>query len=75
MVAAAGGWVAMMRSGVDGDGGWFGDDVLGTHWWSLMVCGSVGRLAMWAASCGAIVSMLVMLYLAVASWMVLWERR
>ena len=27
---------------------------------------------MWAASCGAIVSILVMLYRAVASWMVWW---
>ena len=31
LVAAAGGWVAMMRSEVDGDGSWFGDDVLGTR--------------------------------------------
>ena len=30
-MAAAGGWVAMMRSEVDGDGIWFGDDVLGAH--------------------------------------------
>ena len=74
-MAATGEWVAMMMSGVDGDGICFGDAVPGTHWCSLMVCGSVGRLAMCAASCGAIVSMLVMLYLAVASWMVLWERR
>jgi hypothetical protein len=30
-MAAAGEWVAMMMSGVDGDGIWFGDDVPGTH--------------------------------------------
>ena len=30
-MAAAGKWVAMMRSGVGGDGIWCGDDVLGTH--------------------------------------------
>ena len=30
-MAAAGEWVAMMMSGVDGDGIWFEDDVLGAH--------------------------------------------
>ena len=30
-MAATGEWVAMMRSEVDGDGSWFGDDVLGAH--------------------------------------------
>ena len=30
-MVAAGEWVAMMMSGVDGDGIGFGDDVPGTH--------------------------------------------
>ena len=30
-MAATGEWVVMMRSEVDGDGSWFGDDVLGTR--------------------------------------------
>jgi hypothetical protein len=30
-MAAAEEWVSMMVSGVDEGGGWFGDDVPGTH--------------------------------------------
>ena len=75
MAAGAGGWVALVRSEVGGVGVWIGDGVLGSRWWLVVAYWSVGWLEMWAASCGAIVSMLVMLYLAMASWMVLWERR
>ena len=75
MAAGVGGWVAMVRSEVGGVGIWIGDGVLGPRWWLVVAYWSVGWLEMWAASCGAIVSLLVMLYLAVASWMVLWERR
>ena len=75
MAAGAGGWIALVRSEVGGVGVGIGDGVLGSRWWLVVVYWSVGWLEMWAASCGAIVSMLVMLYLAVASWMVLWERR
>ena len=74
-MAAAGEWVSMMRSEVDGVGSWSGDGVLGAHWWLPMECWSVGCLAMWVAGCGAIVSLLVMLISAVASWMFWWERR
>jgi hypothetical protein len=30
-MAAAGEWVSMVSSEVDGDGSWSGDDVLGAH--------------------------------------------
>ena len=73
--AGAGWWISLVRSEVGGIGVWIGDGVLGSRWWLVVAYWSVGWLEMWAASCGAIVSMLVMLYLAVASWMVLWERR
>ena len=55
----------MVRSEVGGVGVWIGGDVLGLRWWSVVVYGSVRWPEMWTASCGAIVSMLVMLYLAV----------
>ena len=65
----------MERSEVGGVGIWIEDGVLGPQWWLVVAYWGVGWLEMWAASCGAIVSLLVMLYLAMASWMVLWGRR
>ena len=52
-----------------------GDGGLGPHCWLLVVYRGVGCPEMYATSCGASVSMLVMRYRAVASWMVLGERR
>ena len=43
--------------------------------WLRGMCGCVGGLVMWAANCGARVSLLVMRYRTVASWMVLGDRR
>ena len=59
-----------------GEAGTFvSDGGLGPRCWVLVLYKGVGCPVMYAASCGASVSMLVMRYRAVASWMVFGERR
>ena len=52
-----------------------GDGERGPRCWWLVMYGGVGCPEMYASSCGASVSLLVMRYRAVASWMVLGDRR